>query len=161
MEAINKTAKEGRRQFITFCSSGQEFAADIMTIREIRGWTPTTPLPNAPDHVRGVINLRGVVLPVVDMRARLGHGITETNAKHVIVVVKIAERVIGLLVDAVSDIITPDTDEIQAAPDLTRDAESDFVEGIVVVDEKMITILNMGHLMDSLREHAAPGTLVA
>jgi purine-binding chemotaxis protein CheW len=161
MEDINEITKNGRRQFITFCSCGQVFAADIMTIREIRGWTQTTPLPNAPGYVRGVINLRGVVLPVIDLRARLGHGMTETNAKHVIVVVKISERVIGLLVDAVSDIITPEVSEIQPAPDLARDESSAFVDGIVVVDEKMITILSMNHLMDALRHHADPQAMVA
>ena len=161
MEEINEIATSGRCQFITFCSCGQVFAADIMKIREIRGWTPTTPLPNAPDYVRGVINLRGVVLPVIDLRARLGHGMTETNAKHVIVVIKIGERVIGLLVDAVSDIITPEVSDIQPAPDLARDESSAFVDGIVVVDEKMITILSMNHLMDALRLHADPQPMVA
>lgn len=161
MEDINNTADTGRRQFITFCSCGQVFAADIMSIREIRGWTATTPLPNAPEFVRGVINLRGVVLPVIDLRARLGHGMTETNAKHVIVVVKISERVIGLLVDAVSDIITPELSEIQPAPDLARDSASAFVDGIVVIDGKMITILSMDHLMESLRDNAAAPAMVA
>lgn len=161
MENMTDIANKGRRQFITFRSNGQEFAADIMTIREIRGWTPTTPLPNAPEFVRGVINLRGVVLPVIDLRARLGHGVTETNAKHVIIVVKVADRIIGLLVDAVSDIITPEAGDIQPTPDLARDADSAFVEGIAVIDEKMITILSMEHLLDSLREHVSPQTLVA
>ena len=161
MENMTDIANKGRRQFITFRSNGQEFAADIMTIREIRGWTPATPLPNAPEFVRGVINLRGVVLPVIDLRARLGHGVTETNAKHVIIVVKVADRIIGLLVDAVSDIITPEAGDIQPTPDLARDADSAIVEGIAVIDEKMITILSMEHLLDSLREHVSPQTLVA
>lgn len=136
-----------RRQFITFRSAEQEFGADIMTIREIRGWTQATPLPHAPDYVRGVINLRGIVLPVVDLKARLGHGQTDATPKHVVIVVKTADRTMGLLVDAVSDIMTVTASEIQATPELARDAQSEFVEGIAVLDERMVTILNMEWLM--------------
>src|ERR1700743_1463898 len=96
---------QSRRQYITFRSGEQDFGADIMAIREIRGWTETTPLPHAPEYVRGVINLRGVVLPVIDLNARLGRGPTAADIKHVIVVVEAANRTIGLLVDAVSDIL--------------------------------------------------------
>jgi purine-binding chemotaxis protein CheW len=150
MSEKNDNSAEVRRQFITFISGGQEFGANIMTIREIRGWTETTPLPHAPDFVRGVINLRGVVLPVVDLKARLGRGQTEANQKHVIIVVKSGERTIGLLVDAVSDILTVTASEIQPTPDLARDAHSSFVEGIAVLDQRMVTLLSMDKLTASL-----------
>ncbi len=143
-----------RRQFITFLSGEQDFGADIMCIREIRGWTETTPLPHAPEYVRGVINLRGVVLPVVDLKARLGAGRTDANPKHVIVVVQAGERTIGLLVDAVSDILTVTAGEIQPTPELVRDAETAFVEGIAVLGERMVTILSLERLVASLA--AAP-----
>ncbi len=139
-----------RRQFITFRSGAQEFGADIMAIREIRGWTETTPLPHAPDYVRGVINLRGVVLPVVDLKARLGLGLTQANPKHVIVVVQAADRTIGLLVDAVSDILTVTAGDIQPTPELAREAQSEFVEGIAVLSERLVTILGMDRLVGSL-----------
>ena len=113
-----------KRQFITFRSGEQEFGADIMTIREIRGWTETTPLPHAPVYVRGVINLRGVVLPVVDLKARLGATPTDANPKHVIVVVETGDRTIGLLVDAVSDILTVTAGDIQTTPELARDGSA-------------------------------------
>lgn len=141
---------EARRQFITFRSSEQEFGADIMAIREIRGWTPATPLPNAPAYVRGVINLRGTVLPVIDLKARLGNGETEITGKHVIIVVRCGERTLGLLVDAVSDIMTAAAADIQATPDLTRDAQEEFVEGIAVIEERMVTILGMDKLTASV-----------
>jgi purine-binding chemotaxis protein CheW len=150
MNEKNTTTNEERRQFITFISGQQEFGANIMTIREIRGWTETTPLPHAPDFVRGVINLRGVVLPVVDLKARLGRGLTDANQKHVIIVVKSSERTIGLLVDAVSDIMTVTTSEIQPTPDLARDANSSFVDGIAVLDQRMVTLLSMEKLTASL-----------
>lgn len=145
-----ETATEVRRQFITFITGGQEFGANIMTIREIRGWTETTPLPHAPDFVRGVINLRGVVLPVVDLKSRLGRGLTEANQKHVIIVVKSGDRTLGLLVDAVSDILTVTANEIQPTPDLARDTQSSFVEGIAVLDQRMVTLLSMERLTASL-----------
>src|ERR1700712_3506957 len=129
---------QARRPFITFLSGAQDFGADIMCTREIRGWTETTPLPHAPDYVRGVINLRGVVLPVVDLKARLGAGCTEANPKHVIVVVQAGERTIGLLVDAVSDILTVTAAEIQPTPELVRDSQTAFVEGIAVLGERLV-----------------------
>jgi purine-binding chemotaxis protein CheW len=146
----NDDNSQSRRQFITFRSGTQEFAADIMAIREIRGWTETTPLPHAPHYVRGVINLRGVVLPVVDLKARLGLGTTDANPKDVIVVIQSGERTIGLLVDGVSDILTVTASDIQPTPELAREADSEFVEGIAVLSERMVTILSMEKLIASL-----------
>jgi purine-binding chemotaxis protein CheW len=154
-----QSSSDTRRQFITFRSGDQEFGADIMTILEIRGWTPTTPLPHAPAYVCGVINLRGVVLPVIDLKARLGHGATEASPKQVIIVVKCGSRSIGVLVDAVSDIITVTSADIQATPELARDVLDQFVDGIAVMDERMVTILSMDQLTASLS--ASENALVA
>jgi purine-binding chemotaxis protein CheW len=150
MEDKTTPAAESRRQFITFHSGEQEFGADIMAIREIRGWTPTTSLPHSPDYVLGVINLRGVVLPVVDLNARLGRARTEANPKHVIVVVRAGDRTIGLLVDAVSDILTVTSADIQPTPELARDEQSEFIEGIAILDSRMVTILSLERLTASL-----------
>jgi len=145
-----QASTEMRRQFITFRTGDQEFGADIMTIREIRGWTPATPLPHAPEYVRGVINLRGAVVPVVDLKCRLGRGQTEATAKHVIIVVRCGQRTIGLLVDAVSDIMTVTSADIQATPELARDVHSQLVDGIAVLDQRMVTVLSMEQLTASL-----------
>jgi len=155
----HETAQD-RRQYITFLATGQEFAADIMTIREIRGWTDTTALPHVPDYVRGVINLRGMVLPVIDLKARLGLGVTEATAKHVIIVVNAGERTIGILVDAVSDILTVTSTEIQSVPDVVRESQNEYVEGIAVLDGRMVTLLGMAKLTasfagDKILEQAA------
>ena len=139
-----------RYQFITFLSGDQEFGANIMTIREIRGWTDTTLLPHAPEYVRGVINLRGVVLPVVDLKGLLGHGMTEANSKHVIIVVHAGGRTLGLLVDAVSDILTARASDIQPTPELARDSHSTVIDGIAVLDTRMVTLLSMEKLTASL-----------
>jgi purine-binding chemotaxis protein CheW len=150
MSEKTPTSPEERRQFITFLSGQQEFGANIMMIREIRGWTETTPLPHAPDFVRGVINLRGVVLPVVDLKAMLGRGLTEANPKHVIIVVKTGDRTIGLLVDAVSDIMTVTASDIQPTPELARDSNGAFIDGIAVIEQRMVTLLSMEKLISSL-----------
>jgi Chemotaxis signal transduction protein len=138
------------RQYITFVANGQEYASDIMAIREIRGWTDTTPLPHVPHYVRGVINLRGNVLPVVDLRARLGQGMTEATAKHVIIVVRDGARTTGMLVDAVSDIITLASADIQPPPDVMDSDDDSGIEGIAILDGRMVTLLTTSSLSAGL-----------
>jgi len=110
------TTSSGRRELISFRIAEQEFCVDIMAVREIRGWTAATPLPRTPDFVRGVINLRGAVLPIIDLSARMGLGAIEPEARHVIIVCRISGQMVGLLVDAVSDILTITDELIQATP---------------------------------------------
>lgn len=130
------------RQFITFLTNGQEFASNVMAIREIRGWTDTEILPGAPDYVRGIINLRGTVLPVIDLKAKLGLGLTVVSPTNVIIVISQDEHFMGVLVDAVSDIITLSSADIQPAPRLTADHDSSVIDGIAIVNGRMVTILN-------------------
>lgn len=134
------------RQYITFIANGQEFAANIMAIREIRGWTDTTPLPHVPHYIRGVINLRGNVLPVVDLKARLGLGMTEATPKHVIIVVVEGNRSTGILVDAVSDILTVSSADVQPPPDVMQAGDDNHIDGIAVIDGRMVTLLAISHL---------------
>jgi purine-binding chemotaxis protein CheW len=140
------------RQYITFIANGQEFAANIMAIREIRGWTDTTPLPHVPHYVRGVINLRGNVLPVVDLKARLDLGMTDATPKHVIIVVAEGNHTTGVLVEAVSDIITLSTADIQPPPDVMQNSDDQYIEGIAVLDGRMVTLLATSHLTANVRD---------
>ncbi|WP_294296690.1 chemotaxis protein CheW [uncultured Sphingomonas sp.] len=136
------------RQLITFELGDQALGVDIMAIREIRAWSPATPLPNVPSYVRGVVNLRGVVLPVLDLRARLGWGTTEPTARHVIVVVRIGEQLQGIIVDAVNDIVSVPAEQMQPLPD-TGDAESArFLDGVATIDDRMILVLALDRLID-------------
>src|SRR5215475_15482288 len=105
MSGIATIGEAGGRELISFRIGAQEFCVDIMAVREIRGWTQATPLPQAPNYVCGVINLRGAVLPIVDLSARLGLGVTQPDVRNVIIVVRIGPRLVGLLVDAVSEIL--------------------------------------------------------
>lgn len=137
---------ELNHQYITFIANKQEFGANVMAIREIRGWTDTTPLPHVPDYVRGVINLRGLVLPVIDLKARLGLGVTEATNKHVIIVIDAGSSTTGILVEAVSDIVTLSGTDIQEPPDFMQMAQENCVDGIAVLDGRMVTLLGVNEL---------------
>ncbi|MGH6955250.1 MAG: chemotaxis protein CheW [Caulobacteraceae bacterium] len=135
------------RELISFRIGAQEFCVDIMAVREIRGWTPATALPQAPPFVRGVINLRGAVLPIVDLGARLGLGVADPTARHVIIVIQLEGRVVGLLVDAVSDILTVTDDVIQPTPDVASEMARNFVRGILAIDGRMISFICLDHVL--------------
>ncbi|SNS29348.1 purine-binding chemotaxis protein CheW [Sphingomonas laterariae] len=143
------------RQLITFQIGEQYLGVDIMAIREIRAWTPTTILPHAAPYVRGVVNLRGTVLPVLDLSARLGWGLAEPTARHVIIVVQIADQLQGLIVDAVNDIVSIDEAELQPAPALGNETAGAFLDGLVPVEGRMVMVLNLDRLSGEAAEPVA------
>jgi len=144
-----------QKELISFRIGQQEFCVDIMAVREIRGWTPATPLPQTPAFVRGVINLRGAVLPIVDLAARLGLGTVEPTARHVIIVVRIGEQMVGLLVDAVCDILTVTEAMLQPTPDVACDQVKSFVKGIMAIEGRMISLITLDRVLPSLEAEAA------
>jgi purine-binding chemotaxis protein CheW len=127
MAEIQTQANAGAREYITFRIGSQYYCIEIMSVREIRGWTPATQLPRSPSFVRGVINLRGVVLPIIDLADRLGFTPAEPTPRHVIIVTQSGKQVVGLLVDAVSDIIAMPAEKLQPTPDIGSDAARAFV----------------------------------
>ncbi len=132
------------RELITFEVEGQVFGLDIMSIREIRAWTPTTRLPRVPHYVAGVVNLRGTVLPVVDLAARLGWHATEPTPRHAIIVTQLGAQVGGWIVDSVSDIVTVPDQTLQAPPPgVGNDHVVPFLEGLAAIDDKMVMVLNL------------------
>jgi len=145
----------GMKELISFRIGAQEFCVDIMAIREIRGWTAATALPQSPSFVRGVINLRGAVLPIVDLASRLGFESTETNDRNVIIVAQIGEQVVGLLVDAVSDILTITDDMIQPTPDVASDTAKMFVRGLIPMEGRMISLIGLERVLPDLELEAA------
>jgi purine-binding chemotaxis protein CheW len=150
-----KTAAGHDRELISFRIGSQEFCVDIMTVREIRGWTQTTVLPRTPAYVRGVVNLRGAVLPIVDLSARLGFAAADPTARHVIIVAQIGHQQVGLLVDAVSDIITVNDAEVQPTPDVASELVKTFVQGILAVDGRMISLISLEHVLPDQQMEAA------
>ena len=150
------TTIEGRpRELISFRIGAQEFCVDIMAVREIRGWTVATALPKSPAFVRGVINLRGAVLPIVDLAARLGFDATQATDRHVIIVAQIGSQTVGLLVDAVSDILSITDDVIQPTPDVASDIAKTFVRGLLAVDGRMISLVGLDHILPEALQEAA------
>jgi purine-binding chemotaxis protein CheW len=142
-------------EFVAFRIGEQEFCIDIMSVREIRGWTPATALPHAPSYVRGVINLRGSVLPIVDLSERLGFPPTEATARQVIIVVQVGGKIIGLLVDAVSDILSQSRDAIQPTPEVATSDVKSFIRGVLAIDGRMIGLVELDSLMPAPTEEAA------
>jgi purine-binding chemotaxis protein CheW len=141
-----KSMSQGARELIAFRIGDQEFCVNIMSVREIRGWTQATPMPHAPPYVMGVINLRGAVLPIIDMSARLGLKPAEPTARHVIIVAQMKSKVVGLLVEAVSDILTITDDNIQPVPEVSSDLEKQYARGILAIDTRMICLIELDAL---------------
>lgn len=139
-------AHPGQLELISFEIGGQEYCIDISVVREIRGWTPTTAMPQTPDYIRGVINLRGTVMPVLDLRNRLGLGRTEPSSRHVIVVVQQDVRMAGLLVDAVQETFMVDAALLQTPPEMDTDGNL-FVDAISPLEGRMLSRLIVGALM--------------
>lgn len=134
------------RQLITFEIGDRLLGIDIMAVREIRAWSPATPLPNSPAHVGGVLNLRGVILPVVDLRQRLGWGAADAGGRNVIIVVTIGEALHGLVVDAVSDIVTLRGEDIQPVPEIGDSVSAACLDGIANFESRLIMVLRLAGL---------------
>ncbi|WP_085906672.1 chemotaxis protein CheW [Kiloniella majae] len=139
----------GQEQFITFTVGEQEYGVDIMSVREIKGWTETTLLPNTPDYMRGVLNLRGVIVPIFDLRCRFGLGETEATNLHVIVIIAVKDRMVGILVDTVSDILTVSTSDIRDVPKMETLIEEEYLSGLVTIEGRMVALLNQERLFDT------------
>jgi purine-binding chemotaxis protein CheW len=148
-------ASGSRRELVSFHAGGQEFCVDVMSVREIRGWTPTTPLPQAQAFVRGMINLRGAVLPIIDLGARLGLGESEPTARHVIIVACIRDKTVGMLVDAVSDILTITDDMVQPTPNVACNTVKTFVKGVIALDGRMISLMSVDDVLPEMEAEAA------
>ena len=133
MTQIREQDAAANNELIAFRLGGQEFCLDIMSVRDIRGWTPTTPRPHSSDYVKGVITLRGAVLPVVDLAARLGFPPAEPSARHVIIITQVGNQTVGLLVDAVSDILTVDSGSVQATPNVASELARAFMKGVIAM----------------------------
>lgn len=140
-------ARDGEQhQFLTFSVSNEVYGVDIMTVREIKGWTETTRLPNTPEFMRGVMNLRGLIIPIFDLRARFKQQLTDANAKHVVIILAVGERNIGILVDAVSDILSVNTDDIRPTPELESGTNTDFISGLISLEKRMVVLLKVEKL---------------
>ncbi len=142
-------------EFLTFQISDQEYSLDIMCVREIRGWTKATPMPHAPSFMRGVINLRGTVLPVMDLAERLGLPARPHSDRNVIIVVKHGDAMTGLLVDAVSDIITLNPADLQPPPDAATIGAPAIIKSLTLIEDRMIRVLDLPSVVAFVQRDAA------
>src|ERR1700733_1704867 len=145
--ANGANAEASSSQFISFAIGDDQYGVDIMAVREIKGWTAITHLPRQPDYMRGVLNLRGAMVPIIDLRCRFGQGTTETTPLHVVIVVQIGPRMVGLLADRVLDIISFEASQVQTVPRVTEDSRIDFLSGLVMVESAMVALINISNLL--------------
>jgi purine-binding chemotaxis protein CheW len=143
----NARAATAPSQFISFAIGDDQYGVDIMAVREIKGWSEITHLPKQPDYVRGVLNLRGVIVPIIDLRCRFGQGLTEATPLHIVIIVQIGSRPVGLLADRVLDIVSLDASQIQAVPRIARGGRVDFLSGLVTVEGAMIALIDLSNLL--------------
>ncbi len=149
-------SKDGSiRELLSFRVGGQDYCIDIMSVREIRGGTRATPLPHAPHFMRGVINLRGTVLPIMDLSSRLSLDTEIDRERNVIIVVADGERTVGLMVDAVSDILAVPEEDLQPPPDLKADSERSFISALMIVENRMVRVLDLNAVLPPPSEDAA------
>lgn len=147
MATINSASYGGETlEIIAFRLHDQEFCVKTTTIREIRGWAPSTPIPHSPADVIGVMNLRGSVIPIIDLAYKLGMKSTVANERSAIVVAEVHNMVIGMLVDRVSDILTIQSGQVQPVPEVTASFDKSYSEGIIANENGMICFLNLAKM---------------
>ena len=154
MEHILGKVEQAPLELIAFRIAQQDYCFDIKRVREIRGWTPATPLPCSPSVLLGMINLRGTVIPVIDLSARLGFGATTPCSRHAILVIEIRDQILGLLVEAVSEILTIDKERVQKSPVIGSSIADKLVAGVISDSQRVVTILELDQIaeIDDLRD---------
>ena len=145
-------AGDAADQYLTFMLATEEYGVEILRVQEIKGWEQTTPMPNTPEHVLGVINIRGEIVPIIDLRERFGLKRAPHGPMTVVVVVKLVsdekERTVGLVVDAVADVYRLDKEQLQPSPELGDGISSDCIKGLATIDNKMVLIIDVDELID-------------
>jgi purine-binding chemotaxis protein CheW len=134
-------------QLISFAIGDDQYGVDIMAVREIKGWIDITHLPRQPDYVRGVLNLRGVIVPIIDLRCRFGQGLTQATPLHIVIIVQIASKPVGLLADRVLDIVSLDETQIQPVPRIAQASRVEFLSGLATVEGAMIALIDLSNLL--------------
>jgi len=136
-------------EFISFAIGDDHYGVDIMAVREIKEWASVTHLPKQPEYMRGVLNLRGVIVPIYDLRCRFGQGLTEATPTHIVIIVQVSERQIGLLADRVLDIVSFEKSKIQPVPKVAQSNCIDFLSGLVTLDGEMLALIDLPNLLST------------
>lgn len=144
-----------QRQFLTFLLDNEQYGIEILRVQEIKGYTVPTPLPNMPPHIKGVMNLRGTVVPVLDLRARFGMAATEYDRFTVVIVVTAGDRVVGLVVDAVSDVLDIESEAIVPPPEMGAGVDTSFLTGMAKSADRLIALLALDRVVGVEHEELA------
>lgn len=134
-------------EFLTFTLGTEEYGVDILKVQEIRGYDAVTKIANAPEFIKGVVNLRGIIVPIVDMRIKFNLGDVEYNQFTVVIILNVAQRVVGMVVDSVSDVIMLSADKIKPAPDFAAQFDVGYLIGLGTVDDRMLILMDIERLM--------------
>lgn len=135
------------QEFLTFILGGEEYAIDILRVQEIRGYEAVTPIAHAPEFIKGVMNLRGAIVPIIDLRIKFGLGRPEYTPFTVVVVLNVGRRVAGIVVDAVSDVIAVADSQMHPPPELSRAVDLRYITGLAMLDERMLIVVDIEGLM--------------
>lgn len=136
-------------QYLTFTLGREEYAVDILKVQEIRGYDAVTAIANTPAFIKGVINLRGVIVPIVDLRIKFNVGNATYNEFTVVIILNVLQRVVGIVVDGVSDVIALPPEQTKAAPEFGAALDMKFIKGLGTIDERMIILVDIEKLMSS------------
>lgn len=147
-EAAGSSAAVGS-EFLTFTLGHEEYGIDILKVQEIRGYDAVTAIANTPDFIKGVINLRGIIVPIVDMRIKFHLGKVEYDQFTVVIILNVAKRVVGMVVDGVSDVITLSPEQVKPAPEFGAAIDTRYVMGLGTVEERMLILVDIERLMTS------------
>ena len=145
-----------QEELISFAIGDEQYGVDIMVMREIKGWSEISHLPKQPQFVRGVLNLRGVMVPIIDLRCRFGGGLTEATPLHVVIIVQIEDQQVGLLADRVLDIVAFERSQMQPVPQVSRNSRTEFLSGLLTIEGGMIAMININHLLQADQDQALP-----
>ncbi|MBX3617627.1 chemotaxis protein CheW [Nitrosomonas sp.] len=136
-------------EFLTFRLGNEEYGIEILKVQEIRGYEAITQIANAPDFIKGVVNLRGIIVPIVDMRIKFRLGNVEYNQFTVVIIINVAGRVMGIVVDGVSDVISLESEQMRPAPGLGSVIDTEHIMGLGTIDERMLILIDIEKLMSS------------
>jgi purine-binding chemotaxis protein CheW len=142
-------AREATREVLVFVLGAEEYGVDILKVQEIRGYEKVMPIPSAPAYLKGVVNLRGTIVPVIDLRVKFGMKEPRYDAFTVVVILRLAQRVIGVVVDGVSDVVALTEKEVKEAPQLGTVVDASFIAGLATQNDRMVLLLDIERLLSS------------
>jgi len=148
-DTIDQNAEASVGEYLTFVLGTEEYGIDILKVQEIRGYDAVTKIANTPDFIKGVINLRGTIVPIVDLRLRFNLGNADYNEFTVVIILNLGGRIVGIVVDGVSDVIALNAAQVRAVPDLVATIDTKYLVGLGTVEDRMLILVDIERLMTS------------